>query len=110
MEGIKIFHYSNDDWHADARDEDDGRENVRCNYHTKLSYEMKCRAMLPALVCEMIITIMIITIMIITIMIMTIVVTLTMVTSSPVLKSSAVEFDNYQNTFVRHFASQSIVT
>ena len=29
---------------------------------------------------------------------------------SPVLKSSTVEFDNYQNIFVRHFASQSIVT
>ena len=29
---------------------------------------------------------------------------------SPVLKSSIVEFDNYQNIFVRHFASQSIVT
>ena len=29
---------------------------------------------------------------------------------SPVLKSSTVEFDNYQNIFVRHFASQSILT
>ena len=29
---------------------------------------------------------------------------------SPVLKSATVEFDNYQNIFVRHFASQSIVT
>ena len=30
--------------------------------------------------------------------------------TSPVLKSSKLEFDKYQNIFVRHFAPQSIVS